>query len=211
MRKIGFTFAVILGIAILVRYGFAQSADTQSQPSSSNQLQFPKTASNLLAEIADIDKLRILNPLDLTADQLQQLTTIIISAQVKYNQQLIKLTVEPLEKIASQIHQTKQQALTGAPIPKEFDQQIKDMQSKFEKERTDLDNQTLASLADQIHSVVTDKQFKMMADQARKVETNSKGTDQQYFNLFVREVFIRYPRIVTLLEQMHTAKLGAGQ
>ncbi|MCL5284030.1 MAG: hypothetical protein M1330_04895 [Armatimonadetes bacterium] len=211
MKKIGFIVLVTLGIAILVRAGFAQSAETQSQPSSANQFQLPKAAADLFTEIADIDKLRILNPLGLTADEIQQLVTIIKSAQVKYNQKLVKLAVDPLEKLATQIHQTKQQALTGAPIPKDFDQQIKDLQSKFEKERTDLDNQTLTSLADQIHSVVTDKQFKMMVDQARKVEPNSKGTDQQYFNLFVREVFIRYPRIVTLLEQMHTVKTGAGQ
>src|SRR5947207_1203347 len=88
----------------------------------------PPEVTALFDDISDIDKLRILNPLKLTADQIDKLVDAIGKSQKEYNKALADAAVPPIKDIAKEIKETRQKMLGGDPIPKEFDDKVKKLQ-----------------------------------------------------------------------------------
>ena len=171
----------------------------------------PAEVNALFDDVIDIDKLRVLNPLKLTGEQIDKITAAIKTSQKDYDKALADAAVPPIKELAKDIKDVRKKMLAGAPIPKDFDDKVKGIQDAFVKKRDTADYNSLKSLSEIVKKVFTDEQFKKAAEISRKfVEKdstpNTKNTDDKFFNFYVMQIFIRYPRIVPLLEEMKKAK-----
>jgi hypothetical protein len=168
----------------------------------------PKEMQALLFDISDIDKLRVLNPLKLTSEQLDKIIATLKKAQEQYNSKLTEAAVPPIRQLAKEIKETRQKMLTThSLVPKDFDEKVKKIQNDFTKQRDEADKTTLKSVSDSIRAILTKEQIDMGVSFAKKFteeggKQTKKGSDEQFFNLFVLGTFILYPRIVPLLEDM---------
>src|SRR5438874_357341 len=86
--------AAILAASIVS--GGTQSASAQTDV-------FPKEIIALFDDINDIDKMRVLNPLKLTGDQLDKLIAAMKKAQDDYNKKLSDAAVPPIRALAADI------------------------------------------------------------------------------------------------------------
>lgn len=184
--------AITIGLSVVVR-----SQDDPIMP--------PDTAA-IFDSIDDIDKLRLLNPLNLTAAQLDKIIPFLKQRQRAYNQRILELAVEPLKAIAADIKATRTKLLAGGSVPEDIDQKIKTLQKDFSDKRAQEQTKNLKLVADGIREVLTTEQYKAIVAMARRDFSNAKGTDEQFYNLWIRETIIAYPRIVPLLEDMRNAR-----
>jgi hypothetical protein len=186
----------------------AQSAVAQSEI-------IPKEVEALFDDINDIDKLRVLNPLKLTTDQLDQIIVIVKKAQDDYNKKLADAAVPPIKEIAKEIKETRRKMLAGATIPKDFDEKVKKHQEAFVKRRNQEDFNTLKGLAEAVKKVLTKEQFtkavSIAKDFLEKQGKEVKGEDDKFFNYYVLGTLITYPRIVPLLQDMRAARVASGK
>jgi hypothetical protein len=130
--------------------------------------------------------------------------------QRAYNARILELAVEPLKAIASEIKETRAKLLSSGAIPSEIDDKIKRLQKEFAEKRAQEQDKNLKLVADGIRSVLTTAQYKAVVAMSRRDFTGKQGTDEQFFNLWVRETVIAYPRIVPLLEDMRKARPTKG-
>lgn len=170
----------------------------------------PEEVMALFNDITDIDKMRVLNPLKLTAVQLDKLISTIRASQESFNRRLDAAAIPPIRAIAKEIRETRQKLLKGGEIPKDFDEKVRKLHEDFLKRRKAEEENTLKSLAAAIRSILTEQQVQQAVTIARKwTEENGQptkqGTNEQFFNLYVLGTFITYPRIVPLLEDMRKA------
>jgi len=165
----------------------------------------PDTAA-IFDSIDDIDKLRLLNPVNLTAAQLDKIIPFLKQRQKAYNQRILELAVEPLKAIAADIKSTRTKLLSGGSVPADIDERIKALQKEFSEKRKLEQDKNLKLVADGIRAVLTTDQYKTIVAMARRDFPNATGTDEQFFNLWIRETIIAYPRIVPLLEDMRNAR-----
>jgi len=176
----------------------------------------PAEVHSLFNDISDIDKLRILNPLELTPEQIDRLIVVIKRAQDDYNRKLADAAVPPIRKIAGEIKETRRKLLTGGSVPKDLDDKVKKIQADFMEKHRQQRNVTLKGLSDAVREVLTKKQVATATSLARNFldeegRTSSKTTDAQYFNYYVLQTFILYPRILPLLEDMKKARSSSSE
>jgi hypothetical protein len=168
----------------------------------------PSEVNALFEDIIDIDKLRVLNPLKLTPEQITQLIATVKEWQGKYNKQLADAAVPPIKSIAAEIKETRKKMVAGALIPKDFDDKVKGIQSKFTERRSQAEFDTVKGLAESVKKILTSEQA-ASAEKMAKEAVADKGKDPpklNYFNVYVLSIFIQYSRIIPLLEQMKTAQ-----
>lgn len=170
----------------------------------------PEEVMALFNDITDIDKMRVLNPLKLTAAQLDKLISTIRASQESFNRRLDAAAVPPVRAIAKEIRETRQKLLKGGEIPKDFDEKVRKLHEDFLKKRRAEEENTLKSLAAAIRSILTERQMQQAVSIARKWteedgQPTKRGSSEQFFNLYVLGTFITYPRIVPLLEDMRKA------
>jgi predicted HicB family RNase H-like nuclease len=173
----------------------------------------PPEVNALFDDIIDIDKLRVLNPLKLTADQLEKISAAVKSSQKDYDKALADAAVPPIKEISKEIKDVRKSMISGSSIPKDFDDKVKAIQEAFVKKRDTADFNSLKGLSEAIKKILTDEQFAKAADLARKFvekdsKPNAKNTDDKFFNFYVMQLFMRYPRILPLMEEMKKAKIG---
>ena len=171
----------------------------------------PPEVNALFDDINDIDKLRVINPLKLSNDQIDRLTAAVKTSQKEYDKALVDATVQPIKGIAGEVKEVRKTMISGAAIPKDFDDKVKGLQDAFVKKRDTADYDALKSLTSAIKKIMTDEQFSKSAEMSRKFvekdsKPNSKNTDDKFFNFYVLQIFMRYPRIVPLLEEIKKAK-----
>ena len=77
----------------------------------------PAATAAIFVELDDLDKLRLLNPLLLKADQIEKIIPLIKARQKAYNERVTELAVKPLEAVAAEIAQTRKKLLAGGSIP----------------------------------------------------------------------------------------------
>ncbi|MCX6361326.1 MAG: hypothetical protein NT029_16095 [Armatimonadetes bacterium] len=165
----------------------------------------------ILDTVNDIDKLRVIMPLKLGASQIDKIVEAVAKGRVAYNKEVEQAATQPLAKVADEIKRVKAAALTGAPIPKEFDDRIKKVQDTFLEKRKTAENTALKSLSDAVRAVLTPAQIKTAADSAKVAAEELaggsplKGTEAQWFNAYVLNVLIRYDRIDVLLGEVKSA------
>lgn len=207
MRSVEWRIACCLAV-LLSAYAYSIPASAQTEI-------IPKEMQALFADISDIDKLRVLHPLKLTAEQLDKITSTLKAVQDAYNAKLTEAAVPPLRLLAKDIKETREKMLaTHSGVPKDFDEKVKKLQSDFTKRRDAEDKATIKSLSDSIKAVLTKEQIVTAVSIARKFsevdgKPTKKGTDDQFFNLYVLGTFIVYPRIVPLLQDMRKAAESA--
>jgi hypothetical protein len=199
-------FAVFALLAVII--GCASLLPLRAQNDT-----FPPEVNVLFDEIIDIDKLRVLNPLKLTGDQIDKLAAAIKSSTRDYDKALADAAVSPIKEMAKDIKDVRKKMLSGEAIPKEFDDKVKGIQDAFVKKRDAADYSSLKSLSDAAKKILTDEQVAKASELSRKyiekdAKPNSKNTDDKFFNFYVLQIFIRYPRIVPLLEEIKKAKAG---
>jgi hypothetical protein len=168
------------------------------------------TATAVVSDLDDIDRLRVLNPLKLEPDQLDKLAVALTTAQAEYDKKVNALGVSIFASSASEARAVKKDTLGGAPIPKDFDDKMKKLQADFLKKRDDLNVENIKNVGVACRVVLTDKQVtvatKMERDQWEKDHPDAKNaTDNQLFNLYCVDMFISNPKIVALLKEMRAA------
>jgi hypothetical protein len=169
-----------------------------------------QAATAVVADLDDIDRLRVLNPLKLEPDQIDKLVAALTSAQADYEKKVNSLGAGTFGPVASEARDVKRQVLTGGAIPRDFDDKIKKIQTDFLKQRDDLNTANIKAVAAACRSVLTDRQVtvatKLERDQWNKDHPDVKdATDTQLFNLYCVDLFIANPRAIPLLKEMRAA------
>jgi hypothetical protein len=181
-----------------------------SRPVEAQQSNIPPDVQATFTDIDDIDKMRILNPLKLTADQLGKLAKIMKDSTADYNKKIADILVPRMRSSAAEVKDTKRRMLAGAALPKSVDSNIKKMQSDFVAQRKTVDEATIRSLSAQIREVLTDEQYKTVVETTQALTTKDgkkpTGPDDSFFRLYVTGTFIAYGKIVPLLEDMKSAR-----
>lgn len=206
-----FLFTLRVCVVLVIVATMASSLPAQAQ----GEL-LPKDVSGLLDDVSDIDKLRILNPLKLTADELDKIITSVKATQDTYNKKIADGTASKMRELATEIKETRAKMLTsGGGVPKSFDDKMKQVESDLVARRKEADTAALKGLSDAIRTVLKADQIKTAVTLARKFNESdgrptATGTDAQFFNYYVLGTFIVYPRIVPLLEDMKKAAGGSA-
>jgi hypothetical protein len=195
------------GLLALLLSGMARPACAQSDA-------VPPEMQQLFSDLDDIDKLRILNPLKLKPEQLDRIIAAVRHHQKDYLTKLAAAAVPPIKTIAQEIKATRRRLLTGGDIPKEFDDKVKKMQADYVKKREAQDFATLKGLSDAIRNILSAEQLNTAVALSKKMtekdgQPTMKGTDAEFFHLYVLGTFVAYSRIVPLLEDMRKAMGGA--
>jgi len=167
-------------------------------------------AAAIVADLDDIERLRALNPLKLEPDQLDKLVAALTKAQTEYDTKINTLGMSIFGSSAAEARDVKKQALVGTPIPKDFDDKVKRLQTEFLKQRDTINTNNITHVADLCKMVLTDKQVavatKLERDQWEKDHPDIKNaTDAQLYNLYCLDVFISGSRTVALLKEMRAA------
>src|SRR5947209_3589866 len=104
-------------------------------PLRAQQESVPKEVTALFDDIDDIDKLRVLNPLKLTPDQIDKIIALIQQQERDYNAKLTEAAVPPIREIAKDIKETRRKMLTGASLPADFEAKVKQIQADYDRRR----------------------------------------------------------------------------
>jgi hypothetical protein len=170
-----------------------------------------REAGAILDAVNDIDKLRVIMPLKLSGSQIDKIVDAIVKGRAAFNKEIEQGATQPPTKMADEIKRVKAAALTGAPIPKDFDERIKKMEDAFLEKRKAAENTALKALSDAVRAVLTPAQIKSASDSAKAAAEELaggsplKGTEAQWFNYYVLNVLIRYDRIDLLLGEVKSA------
>ena len=167
----------------------------------------------LSAALDDLGELRVLNPLKLTPEELDAVSKAVADSQADYNKKLAALGPLSIGKVAENIRNAKKQALAGKVLAS--DDTILKAMTDYAAKHKELDDATLKSLSDKLQTLLTEAQIKAAAkiardEQAKLGGSTAKGTDAQWFNLYVLRVVIGYSRIVPLLKEMKAAQSGSA-
>lgn len=185
-----------------VKSARAQEADAGGKP--------PKEVLQLFDDLDDLDKLHYLNPLKLTTAQIDKLLAAIAAAKETYDKKVADITLPPIRKMGDEIRETKKRALAGADIPKTFDDRIKALQQNYfnQREKINVDNWT--GLVTATKKILTEEQVALAIKLAKTGQKGASGQDDKWYNVYVLQVFISYPRITPLLNEMKAAKAAAS-
>jgi len=170
----------------------------------------PDEMSAIFDDINDIDKLRVLNPLKLTAEQVGKLVTLVQDEQKAYNKRLADAAVAPLKPLAKDVKEIRSKLLSGGTIPTDFDEKVKNIQTDFLAKRKKEDAGTVSTLSAGMKQILTKEQVDVAVGLTRNLtkkdgQDTLKGDNDAFFNLYVIGTFITYPRIVPLLQDMQKA------
>ena len=196
--KIGLCWLMcVFGIVGLSSIGYSQAkTDGISQ----------EKVQNLLDTLDDIDKLNVLIPLDLTSAQCTKMAEAIQDEQNAYDRKLKLLSKKSLGDLEKEIVERKKRALEGEQLPKPFIVTI----LAFSKKRAGFTTEMLATLSPKLQKILTVKQIAAAAKLAREYPktdgSESKGTDIQWFNFYVLNVVMTYPRMAPLLKELAASK-----
>ena len=163
----------------------------------------------LTIALDDIGELGSLSPLKLTADELDKIIVLVADAETEHNKKLAAVVPPILRKASDAILAAKKKAVAGTAVG--FDETMTKVLTDVAARRKETENATLKSLSDKLQAVLTEAQFQAGAKVAKDefIKMNGaagKGTEAQFFNLYVLRVVMGYPRIVPLLKEMRTAK-----
>lgn len=175
----------------------------------------PKEVKDLLFDLSDIDKLRVLNPLNLSEAQLEKIIDVLTKAREVYLKKVTDVAVPPIKDMAAEIKTLRKKLLTGGDIPSDFDKRVKKIQDDFVERRDTEDQRTLKSLSESIKPIFTSSQYDKAINTAKSATKKDgkptlKGTDEQFFNFYVKGVFMDYDSILVLLEDMKKARAAGS-
>ncbi len=164
----------------------------------------------VVSDLDDIERLRVINPLQLQPDQIDKLVAALTNAQADYDKKVNALGASIFVASASEVHEVRKRALAGVAIPRDFDDRMKKLQADFLKQRDDLNTANIKIVAAACRGILSTKQIsiatKMERDQYEKDHPDIKtATDAQLFNLYCVDVFISNLRSIPLLRDVRAA------
>jgi hypothetical protein len=198
-----------LGLLMLLCCGTPAMRPARAQAGPDNGALLSKSILELFDDLDDIDRLRSLNPLKLTAPQLDKMIAAVSAAKEAYDKAMAELAGAQVKKMDAEIRDVKHKMLLGGTIPADFDERVKKASTLVVSSREKLDMQNLGSLADALREILTPAQIgdaaKLSKDAAAAAGKPTGGTTAQWFNYYVKEILIGYPRILPLLKEMRAA------
>ncbi len=159
-------------------------------------------------ELDDIDFSRSINPLKLTTEQIDKLTTTVQDAKIAYDKKLDDLSSKSVTPLADDIHKRHKESVKGAAASKNFDDSVKSMMTDFYAKKEKLDGENLLAMVTACAKIITPAQQKIAAQLEKDTlvklgrKLDPANTTDKYFNLYVLDVFISYRRIVPLLKDI---------
>jgi hypothetical protein len=174
----------------------------------------PKDLVAVIQEVSDLESLRALNPLNLTAEQVGKIAEEIRKAGANHMKKVTAAAM-PLQGMAKEISELRKRLLTGGEIPEEFDARGRKIQDQFVAKREVEKNKTLKALSDGVRAVLTPAQVAKVITLSKTLTKRDgkqtlQGTDDQFFNFWIQAVLIDYPGILPLLDEIKKAKEAAG-
>ncbi len=161
----------------------------------------------LYAASFDIPRLRALNELALTDEQLDQLILMVNETQKAYQKQLREMASKTLGKVSKELKKAKKDGLLGKPA--DFDAETLKVLGDYPKKVASLDQEYIVLYTVKLKQVLTKTQVAAAArfarTEQRKTSPDAKGTDDQWYNFYVNGIF-PYPRLLPLLQEMQTAR-----
>ncbi|HZO91468.1 MAG TPA: hypothetical protein VFB38_24310 [Chthonomonadaceae bacterium] len=201
----------LLALALAAAMAAAPIARAQGQPPQPGSAP-PKETLELFNDLDDINKLSALNPLHLTPEQLDKMIIVVSAAQADYEKKLTALKLASIHSIASEVPEMKRRALAGGAVPKTFLDRVIALSQSFLTRKDRLDADALIGMATQLRGILTPQQVdtavQLIKEQAPKDGMSTRGANDKWFNAYVLQVFISYPRIVPLLKEMRAAAAG---
>ena len=195
---------ILVGVITVVWGGRTPQAKAQ-------QAQEPAVAAALalVGDVDDIDRLRSLNPLKLTGDQIDKLLAYLPTAQADYDKQLTILVSSPLKEMSEEIKTTKKLMLAGGTVPKVFDTKVKKIQMEYLDKKSQLYIDYIGKVTAECRKIMDEDQIasatKLEKTEYEKSHPGVKATDSQLYNQFVVDTFMGYYRIIPLLKEMKSS------
>jgi hypothetical protein len=188
-------------ISVLLLTGTVYSQETQKPPS------VPPIISEidqLLQALAEIDWLNAVQPLDLKPEQMDKL----IEANQKALQKVKDLFAnegKELKAKKEQILKIRAEAVQGKIAPKEFVEEMKELEKKALQKRAELRIEAVRNAGKEMKPIFTEDQMKHMIKRSREVLKErkvdvEKATDDQLYWFFVENVFLSESAPVLLKE-----------
>ena len=189
----------IFAIGLFLLTGLAAAVQAQQDV-------IPKEVTALISDISDIDKMRVIAPLKFTSDQYGKIAEVISKSLKTYNQKVANAIVPAIQDMAKEIKQVRADVIAGKPIPDGFDKKVKQIETEFVDKRSAEDIRTLKAVAEELRGIFTKSQIESAVKLARTLSPKSgptlKGTDDQFFNFYVKGTFLEYSGIVSLLNTL---------
>jgi len=206
-RRSPLQWASIFGVGLL--WLCAQPANAQVAPGATNEI------AQLIDDLNDIDAMRPLLPLKLTASQMDKMIALISEAQSNYDRRLKAVAGPALTRLADRIKVVKSKTLKGEAIPKDFDSLAKEAETEILTKRKTIDAETVSGIATAMETILTPEQMKLAGKLDRdaliklnKATANTQRTDELWFASYVKDAIFTVPRIVLVLKQMRSATEG---
>ncbi len=200
-----------LALTIALAGGVALFLGGRTLEAKAQQAQEPAVtlAQTLVGDVDDIDRLRSLNPLKLTGDEIDKLLAYLATAQTDYDKQLTILVSSPLKEISGEIKTTKKLMLAGGTVPKAFDTKVKKIQTEYLDKKNQLYIDYIGKVTTECRKIMDEEQIasatKLEKTEYEKAHPGVKATDAQLYNQFVVDTFMGYYRIMPLLKEMKSA------
>lgn len=206
------TFLARVVPAVLVACSLLATHSARSERRAELQGPLDKAAIQaLLDELDDIDIMRSIAPLKLTGDQIDKLITSISDAKTKYDKKIADLSGATVGQMSDEIHKRHKSAIGGVAASQDFDAKVKRLMADFYSRRETINGDNIVAMTTECGKILTAEQQKIAAqlekDTLVKVgkKLDPANKDSQYFNLYVVDLFIGYPRIVSLLKEIKSA------
>lgn len=189
---------LLAGVGAWIRTARAQDFTVKPSP----------TTQEISLAISDIDCLSWLNPLKLTPEQMDRITEGMLTAQADYDKQVRTMGDGLYSKVAPEVRSTKQRMLGGADLTDGFKQTMDKLQQDFFARRDKIDVKMLERVSGVVMEALTPKQREVASKLGREAfqriskKPDAKGTESQHFNFYILKVFITYPRIVPLMQEI---------
>ncbi len=164
----------------------------------------PAEVQALLDQISDIDKMRVLGPVKLTAEQLDKLIPAVKEALDTCKKRVDDAAAAPLRDMVKEIKDVRAKVVAGAPIPKDFDEKIKKLQVDFVKQQSREDAKALNAVLDTFTGLLTRTQRATVIAMVKPLAEKDTA-DDQLMKFYVVGTFMQYGRIVPLLQDMRKA------
>ncbi len=165
----------------------------------------------LMNDINDIDRSRTITPLHLTPDQLKKAIGILDQLTADYERKVSMVTDRLFSPFMGELKDVKARVYGGGTIPKDFDARMKHAMDSFVSIRKQLNLDNIASASNALENILTPSQVAIAANLAKNSPANeglysATTSDAQWYHLYVGKVFLSYPRIVPLLQNMLKAQ-----
>ena len=200
----------LLFLLVGINWGTAR-AQTASPPAKETPAATAQDIAPLFDAVDDLGEMRVLNPLQLTAEELDKMAAAIAESQAEYNKKMAATAAPILRKVGDIIHKARVKALAGGEVM--TDDAVSKAMTDYAAARKKIEDATLVALSTKLQTILTAEQIKAAAkvakdEQAKANGSASKGTDAQWFNLYTLKVILGYGRMSPSLAPMSAAPSG---